>query len=309
MNRQQSLRKPPYTNRGVTEQGFLADFAGKEGAFSVPLAVSAGLDWLTVTSQRDEDGYDWYDLFRLQPGLSEDWRNKWYIGRKKTGFRWGYSEKQGYIFMSTGETVPHIFNSVVPAAKNVSRVDFQVTVELTNPIETLAENYYAHMCKCKKRKYTLITNNNKGKTLYVGSRQSSSFGRVYDKGVESKQAVAGKIWRYEIELKQPRSHKVARKLLELINPWDKTEDIKRMDLTLAVLPTVYDWFDDRGVLPIFDRDGSNELVVEIGRKVTTDEKKLEWLTTQVRPTIQYFLNKGLEERLEEALGCSVSKIA
>lgn len=300
--------KPPITNRGVTEQS--GSFAGKasRGTINEPVAIASGIDWLTVTTTNDATGLVWYDVFSRYAERTKDWRNKWYEGKQAEKYRWGYSSKQGYIFVCTGRVVPEIFALVVPAAKNVTRVDFQVTVELPKAIRGLAENYYASMCDCKKRKYALIKNSKGGSTLYVGSRQSEQFGRVYDKGVESGEFKPGLLWRYEVELKGHRGDAIARRLLAY-HPAGNTERIGEMNRSVrsAIVPAVYDWFEERGVPPLFDKSGDNELVVEIGRTVTTDDRKLEWLTSQVKPTVQDFVARGLEDKLEEALGIWINR--
>lgn len=300
--------KPPITNRGVTGQNDGFDPTASRPAISVPIAIASGIDWLTATTDKEETGFAWYDLFCRSAGKTSEWRNKWYTGRKGEGYRWGYSPRQGYIFISTGKTTPQIFKAIVPAAKNVTRVDFQVTVEMPDALPCLVEDYYAQVCECNKRKYTLIQNNKGGKTLYVGSRQSAQFGRVYDKGVESKGAKPGKLWRYEVELKQHRGDAIARRLLAYI-PQSDEQGMSEMNRTIqrAIVPAVWEWFDDRGIHPIFDRIGDNELVVEIGRSVTSDDRKLEWLTTQVRPTIQDFVSRGLVHKLEKAIGINIDR--
>lgn len=301
-------KKPPYTNRGVTGAA-LPPPSSTEGELNkVPLAVAAEIDWLTATTDCDKVGFEWWLAFKdLSAGHYQDWRNRWYQGARADGYRWGWSEKQGYIFISTGSTTPACFYRIAPASRNVSRLDLSVTVELAKANQGLARDSMPPK-PTGPRNYTLISGTKPGETLYVGSRTSSQFGRLYDKGAESGQQEEGKLWRYEVELKSPRSKIVS----DLLLTWmDGEAVLSHPSSSLAVaekiIPFVYDWFDEREVKPVFDREGKNELVVQIGRGVTTDQKKIEWLTSQVRPTVQDFLSRGLEERLAEALGCEISR--
>jgi DNA relaxase NicK len=146
----------------------------------------------------------------------------------------------------------------------------------------------------KRLSYTQFLNSKGGATLYVGSRHSQFCGRFYDKGIESGQAAAGKILRYEVEIKKPASTKVASVLLGDILAGEASQE--------EITKYVFHWFMDRGVTPLFKAVGS-PYAIEIGAKLeTTNERKLRWLRTQVAPTVVRLLECGLREEISAALG-------
>ena len=290
-------KKPPYSNRGVTSQAVL----GKQSQEASNLA-SAGIDWLTCTSDKDSVGLAWFEMFQrlaVEPG---EWYNPWYTGKADNHLRWGFNHGMGYIFIASGEIADVVFKQTVPVAKKITRIDVQVTVRLLKANCEVARNGYRVNSASPNRKYGLIQNSRNGQTLYVGSRNSAQFGRVYDKGVESGYDEPGKLWRYEVELKKPVSDMVARQLANWSNPKKGQESHYR------IVSFVFDWFLHRGVGPVFAREGWNGIVTEVGRRITSDDKKLEWLRTQVKPTIQYLLGKGQADKLADALGCKIEQL-
>jgi len=289
--------QPPYTNRGVTSTRFPGDQSQKASKL-----VSTGVDWLTCTSNDDKVGLAWFEMFQRLAVEPREWNNPWYVGKSDEHIRWGYNSKMGYIFISSGVLADVVFQQTVPVARKVTRIDVQVTVRLQKANCEVARNGYRVNSASPNRKYGLIQNSRNGQTLYVGSRTSAQFGRVYDKGVESGYDEPGRLWRYEVELKKPVSDTAARQLANWSNPE------KGQESHYQIVPFVFDWFLHRGVGPVFAREGQNDIVTEVGRRITSDEKKLEWLRTQVRPTIQYLLGKGQADKLAEALGCKVEQL-
>lgn len=296
MTRDKDSQKPPATNRGVTSGRFPS-----EPQESVSRITDVGVDWLTCTSDKDSVGLAWFEMFqRLAVGPGE-WRNPWYDGKADEHLRWGYNPKIGYILMATGSLADVVWQKTVPVARKVTRIDLQVTVRLFGVKENLPEVEYRKNSASQFRKYGLVQTSRSGQTLYVGSRTSCQFGRLYDKGVESGIEEPGLLWRYEVELKKPVSHSVGSQLVD----WT----VKNSGgVHEAIIPFVFDWFLHRGVGPVFARTGDNRIVTEVGRRVTSDDKKLEWLKTGVRPTVQYLLGKGKADLLSAALGCKVEQL-
>lgn len=283
--------KPPHTNRGVT---------GNDRAKI--LAKAAAVDWLTATTDLDHIATDWFDVFGRYSKYREDWKNRWYSGIQAPGLRWGWSETQGYILIASGEMANKVFYDVAPAAKNITRVDLAVDVEMTSRVEDLLKNYYHANQTRRDRRYSLIQNSLGGTTLYVGSRASDQFGRVYDKGVESGALAPGLWYRYEVELKATRARACCQELIK------RTIDDSVAHAKL-INSFVFDWFDARGVLPIYNPEETDDLVLAIGKKISTDERKVQWLRSQVRPTLQYLVRAGHRELVQQALGYELRDFA
>ena len=183
-------------------------------------------------------------------------------------------------------------------AKNVTRLDLQVTVTLTKPWPAMATMAYAWLddnpdLRRKQLTYTLLENTSGGSTLYVGSRASDQYGRFYDKGKErDKEAEKGKEWRYEVEFKGQRASNVIEQLKRLTGA---------SDVEAAISTTVHTWFAAREMPPIWAKNGQ-PMKMDIKATVTSDELKLLWLTKQVRPSVRQLLEHGRSEELMIALG-------
>lgn len=300
----------PFSDRGVNpviamekgeEKEFLAglklvglDDPGGE------LIVSPAVDWLTATTTKSDIGHTWmkrYDDMRKanQKSQMEVGHKKWqalgYKGWATRGMRVGFSEKNGWICILSGEAAGQLWELFIPSAK-VTRIDLAVTVRLGVAMENVAKLYYDFLDVPNKAipKRALIRNSAGGQTFYLGSRTSESFGRVYDKGVEEKSSEPGFRWRYEVEYKKPRSDAISRAL-----------GAAREKNSHSIISTVHNWFTARGAFPLF-RSGGAGLQTETETRIRTPEKKILWLRSQVRPTVQYLLSVGRGNDAIEALG-------
>lgn len=286
------ISKPPMTNRGVTSE------------LCSLLETSVGVDWLTVTSDRDQAGMFWYEKFLSHCkkfGLtSTEWRNKWYSGLDSgDGLQWGYHPQNGYVFIAQGGVAQLYAPSMAINARRVTRMDVQVTILLDGTVwPAYAHETYRKLLVSdfvKERKYSLIENSQGGSTLYVGSRHSDQFGRIYDKGAQSGIDVPGKVWRFEVEFKKPRADSVAERVVR--------RGPESGVLVTEIKSLVHQWFLMRGITPLF-APGQGAIVVEVARKQTSADKKLWWLRTQVRPTLKKLFQMGYNDEIFEALDIS-----
>jgi DNA relaxase NicK len=136
-------------------------------------------------------------------------------------------------------------------------------------------------------KRTLIQNSDGGSTLYIGSRQSDLFARLYDKGVEQAACVPGQWWRLELEIKHERALTVARVLQQSVA---QTQQLTSM---------VARYFADRAGMRIPSYDGA--AVCNGGPHVTSSAKQLQWLSRGVRPTVKRLLDRQEMARVVDAL--------
>jgi hypothetical protein len=252
---------------------------------------SVRVDYLTVTTEDDITGMQWRRY--LEARASEkfaahvsEWRNKWYSGFQTDGYRWGYSDKQGYLLQVSGSEAEKVWRKVVPEARNISRIDLAVTLELAIPKVELARQTHSDVTNAGNNA-TFITSPT-GDTCYVGSRKSEKFGRLYDKGGQLGTHERGRLWRYELELKGDVAKKAANHLIG-----GSVGDIA---------DAVWDFFWSRGAKPYFERGKTDGLDISLEAHKTSAEGKLEWLSKQVAPTVRYLRGKGLETEVLEALG-------
>jgi hypothetical protein len=76
---------------------------------------------------------------------------------------------------------------------------------------------------------------------------------------------------------------------------------------MEVTSLVYHWFADRLVKPVFEVIGHGD-AIRIKRRKTADEKALEWLYAQVRPTVERLVKRGKLEGTVKALGLSYNDL-
>lgn len=261
----------------------------------------AGVDWVTFTgkdprqkSKIMEQASNLADLLQTKghgPGKHLVQRGGYEI-IKWPGFSYGLGP-QGYIVTLSSLLASKYWLPFAAYAERCTRIDLQVTFEFkTDPLGLISNEYEGIMGDKSvdgRRNYSLIKNRKGGQTLYVGSRSSTQFGRLYDKSRQDKSGQWVNAVRYEVQFNKPASSEVMRKLM---NHYDDEDYIG--DLVLS-------WFERRAVTP--PRLPSS-LINEI--RVQTEqnpfEKKLEWLRSSVRPVVMMLGAAGLISDVEDALG-------
>jgi len=269
------------------------------------LTVSQRVDWLTITVNTPDRKAALLKRFlklnealKLMGELPSDWSFHGYKGLS-TGrsAHWG-SRKDTDILIVSGEDACAFWGIFAPLATNCSRVDLAVTVTLKYSADVIDEclDWVRHHSSKTLRKLVRVERQDGvGQTLYVMSRASDQFGRLYDKGVQEnpKNPIVNKKWRYEVEYKGDASKGMLGKLIEA------NED---RAVSTSIIATVYNWFNDRDVPPVFSRNGGLGLVVDTQAVVTTSEQKLRWIAQSVRPTVAQLLAEGMQHEVLEALG-------
>jgi uncharacterized protein Usg len=71
---------------------------------------------------------------------------------------------------------------------------------------------------------------------------------------------------------------------------------------------VWDWFDARGVKPLFPRL-ANVMHVEVAKVQTTVDRKLSWLRQQVSPSVSQLIELGHLSKVLDNLGITPRQIA
>lgn len=269
------------------------------------------VDWLTCTTTSSQAGWYWYNTFRNYqnqigeerkvPPMIKPMQRRGYSGRSGEGMFWGQHRTQGYMLVTWGEAAQMVWPMVAPTAKRISRVDLAVTVELPKPDPRLAQRGWDKNATATERQYAMIQNSKNGKTLYVGSRQSDQYGRLYDKGVKDLGREPGEVWRYEIELKSKPKNMAL--LQSMYDRW-RLHGIDSADVTQYV----HQWFAVRGVSPKFSARGKGMPRPDLEATVMTAEKKLRWLSQQVRPTITALIDAGLGDAAIRALGLEAEQL-
>lgn len=266
---------------------------------------NVGVDYFTVTAKLGQVEQLYTPAQNIQRALSERYKPKpwrffgyqgWIISAHPAGhFAYGEANNDlmGAIVQASGNFATNNWCRFVGDASRFTRLDLMVDCTLEFPQVDVAKTCYDWIQQHGpyKRRYSLILNSIAGQTLYVGSRSSTEFGRVYDKTAETTgNGQIGSVWRYEIELKETKA-KLA--VAQLIAMSDIVADLNRIIVT-----TVYDWFDKRNVPPIFHRRDGDALQLKLTGQTRNEDVKLLWLKKQVAPTVKRMLADNRREVLD-----------
>lgn len=261
--------------------------------------VDADVDWITCTAAtKDAQEQLWnvgqHVLHRneLEGEHATRWHANGYEGWTNGSVSLG-ARPDGCILRISGEQARYEWRECFRAAENVSRLDLAVDCELDCPVTSVSRDIYRnvrHVRPPNGRPPTrrLIVSGDGGSTAYIGSRVSEQFGRVYDKGIESKSAAAGKWWRFEVEYKGSQAFAHSQRLTS-------TDDHR-----VLCCATVASWFRARANYSY--SSASVTLSILRSKERTTDERKLSWLASAVRPTAQYLVERYGVDRVLAALG-------
>lgn len=256
-------------------------------------SYTSSVDFLTITTKNDQKTWDLYNV--LYKHLSEakkvpvevrPWKFMGFSGQAGEGWRCGVRGPEG-ILMLSGAYCAEMWATFAPLRSRCTRIDLAVTATFEDARLSLGEEMYTTLQEEAKHNGAFISNTRGGKTVYVGSRQSRFFGRVYDKGAEQG-ALPGYVWRWELEVKKPASEPLVQGLLDSKEPqvWGAS--------------FLNGWFAERG-LNVVELSASTKSEIEISANVSTTEKSLAWLSSQVRPTVGKLMVAGLEAEVYEAL--------
>jgi hypothetical protein len=115
-----------------------------------------------------------------------------------------WSPEQGTLIRISGNLCERLLPSINLDAFRLTRLDLCISI----PQEIDLDYWYRRQRSAgEKVKVSLIN----GETLYVGSRKSDRFWRIYDKALE--QGIVGPLYRIELELKGDRARQAKRLLI------------------------------------------------------------------------------------------------
>lgn len=262
---------------------------------------SAGVDWITATAQKGSTRSEMMEFARHQrerfmdagAPIKAGYRLGYY-GWQAEGFFYG-SREGGSIVVASGATAHQTHRSIINVADNISRLDLQVTV--STPVEkpNLAKQAYhcllsSSPAKVKVKNVTYIETHPQGATTNMGKRSSDSYGRIYDKATESGLGAARSRWRYEVELKRNLALAASATLTRFEAP------------TIVASRLVHEWFDARGVAPIFTPDGFSCPHEPSPSRMKRDV--LLWFEQSLSITVAKAVRYHGVERVLESLGLS-----
>lgn len=281
------------------------------GQTSTCNVVDIGVDWLTLTSNKEANGHDtsltnWYGVFgrvRQNSGMVEDGHFLGYSGVRTDGMFIG-TRHDGAMCRLSGPSARDYFLSLATDGAAPTRIDLQVTCSwigtgLHPPrLAALHAGSANEMLPTSRQRNVEERKDNRGGyTTYIGSRQSSSFARVYHKSAQDPDAYGPDVYRYEVQYNKDTASQVLEAL-----------DAHAENLESAIVAVVWDWFERRGIIPVFRRSAEKVIVSRETLALTDLDKKLAWLHTQVRPSIGTLVEQGYtREALIAVLGSDLGE--
>lgn len=272
------------------------------------LSVIATIDWITLITDEDfpirvltEIADEELRLARADAVTVYPAHVGPYEGIRFHGHSWALKGETVLLSLSGGTAHDWLERWAGLEGVRVTRLDVAVTVLLDMPVK-LADRAYRRLADPSlasryKAKGTIIHGSDRGSTVYVGSRSGkNAFGRLYDKGIQSKETDEdGIVWRYEVQLKGLSAQAFYDKI--------DGEDWKPNDAVAAV----HGWFLDRGIEPVFDPTSSEATFQrDNGASSGNVDKKLKWLERSVRPVITELRLAGYSDRVYNVLGLKPS---
>jgi len=184
--------------------------------------VTASCDWLTRTFSDEktrryvnEDFQATLQAWMREGAETQTWEWMGFSGVSCGGMSWGHRADCDMLRLSGG-TAELLFPRFAHYGGNCSRLDVAVTFTFGHAKSNVASIWYNELMTMREpadpRSLSLIVNSKGGETLYVGSRQSDQFARLYDKGAETGLLAPGNQWRYEVEFKGERASQALKRL-------------------------------------------------------------------------------------------------
>lgn len=260
----------------------------------------AAVDWLTLTT------YDNKTYSRIATQIRDMTKDipvkkaqrMQYVGERTEQTFYGRGVQTGiehYMMQCSGIAADNLFLRMYSLNANYeakcTRIDVQITVEripTDEPLSIIGRNIRqllnpSGVRKGNQKKITIFDNGGQfGETCYIGSRDSESFIRLYDKEIGGRQFV-----RYEIEYKGTKAQQV------LANALISTDMLKGY-----LIQEMAQW-TGASTLTIRLREKLGEMVpakaVSI-RESVSDDKTITWLADVVGRTI---LRLGMSDRHQE----------
>lgn len=265
--------------------------------------LDSHVDWITATAKIGGKANDLLTIgiTALQDasqggGTTRKSNFQGYNGYTNRGAFYGW-RLDGACVRFSGELARRHWRAAVDAADNVSRFDIAVTL-----LADTVERDWALDWRIKAEtfpepgghpiNYTLLWPKYGGETLYVGSRASERFGRMYDKHKESNGVYPEGAWRYEIEYKGKAAGMVSASFA------NGTDDEGNCYATVA--RRFNEWHIP---LPLQTLPGGFADVGEYAR--TTNETRFKWLNESVAHSIEHLAADYTANELRSALGLSM----
>lgn len=261
--------------------------------------VSVGVDYLTVTGVDSRMPGELHSeataLFQAQADKGNQikaWGLSGFSGFSCGGVQIG--KRDGDVIVRLSSSVAQSsWRKIYQAGANCSRVDSQVTIQVasgpTLVIDEVLEEARAHSTSKRNKPIVRWTQEHTGGyTVYVGSRKSNCFGRVYDKGRESRLREYEKCVRFEVQFQNELANIVAGRM------FSAQSEIP------VIVSDCHQFFRSRGVAPRWYYSAG--ATYGCSRMASDVDKNLRWLANAVRPCLRRLMDAGYGDAAFRSLG-------
>lgn len=261
--------------------------------------MESGVDWLTVSCVEPELRTSFRELgvslVHKENQLGEKAAPLTFMGMEglKAG-GCGFVESDAMALMRlSGPTAHSYWRSAFERSTNCSRIDLQLTLRnVSNANQMILDHHREALRKISKCSQPptvdLRMSNRTGNTLYFNQRTSTTFGRCYNKAIESKLAHYSNTLRYEVQCNGKYAMRVAQNLSS------------KRDVPLEAAGMVSQWMGVHGLSQQYPAIARK--LISYPRRRSTSSKRLAWLGKQVRPAVASLLQTCSMEEVLTALG-------
>jgi hypothetical protein len=277
--------------------------------------IEAQPDWITATvggKYRSRALRDLAEVLAEQEAALGNKLGKWtthsYQGERMGRVAYGETPDDKAIIQLSGDFAAQHLRAVLPLVDTVTRIDLAVTVRTPERDPTVAENafYFAADWYDEHPRSAApwrIQHKKRGDTTYVGSRNTDTFLRIYDKQAECEGHHDDRnaeryqnCWRYELELKGKTTSIIALAADRATDPAAHVRGAITHYLHRHGIPPVYTDHSPCVILPGFTRRSDAE-------------SKLYNLGRNVRPSLDWLRDAGYADDAMAMLGIGVTAYA
>lgn len=271
--------------------------------------IRSGVDWLTATFAGEEgERARWANkgirVLERCKSEGEDLKPRYMLGFKGVGFKNCFvgAREDDTMIQLTGKYAHRHFKDIMRGGLHISRIDVQCTVKHYHMPDDIVDRTLSEMknaiaigalpANMKGFRYTELDNSG---TAYIGAPSSQQQGKVYNKAKQSGEKVDERSWRYEVKYKDERAVPIAYQIFNADKRW--VAECARI---------VRAWFRVRFIEDEWNIDADLTILPILHLEKTDTQRQLQWLRTQVAPTIDLLREKGYIADAYEALGLRTS---
>lgn len=270
--------------------------------------IESQVDWLTASAHGKERSQRLLDVAHhiakeedRQGNQKRRWRLMGYEGYRVGRIAYGRRDDASCLVQLSGDVASSGLTDVLGESDVVTRLDLAATWRATPPDPLLGRNQYAladmfHQSHPRSARPWFVGDSGGGWTTYLGSRESATFLRIYDKGAE---ALASNdragleryraCWRFELEAKAAMAGALATMVAD------------REDRADYIRGYLVSFLEAHGMSAPF-LAGQPVALLPGFRRRSDEESRLKHLARNVRPTVQWLESRGRGQDLREALG-------